>query len=64
MAEKLEERLQTLDELFNYNSKVSKACSMGIIIDVTSAYFDEERSHYIKRLKIIDSTKPTFLVLG
>ncbi len=62
MAEKQEEKLQTLDELFNYNSKVQKACSLGLIIDVTSSYYDEEREHYIKRLKIIDSsfnmTKP------
>lgn len=62
MAEKQEEKLQTLDELFNYNNKVTKACSMGVIIDATSAYYDDERGHYIKRLKIIDSsfnmTKP------
>lgn len=29
---------------------------MGLIIDVTSPYYDEERSHYIKRIKIIDSS--------
>jgi hypothetical protein len=40
MAEKQEEKLQTLDELFNHNTKVAKACSMGVIIDVTSAYYD------------------------
>lgn len=56
MAEKQEEKLQTLDELFNYNAKVTKACSLGLIIDVTSSYFDEDRGHYIKRLKIIDSS--------
>jgi hypothetical protein len=62
MTEKQEEKLQTLDELFNYNAKVSKACSMGVIIDATSHYYDEDKGHYIKRLKIIDSsfnmTKP------
>lgn len=35
---------------------------MGIIIDATSFYYDEDKGHYIKRLKIIDSsfnmTKP------
>lgn len=35
---------------------------MGLIIDATSAYYDDEHAHYIKRLKIIDSsfnmTKP------
>lgn len=62
MAEKQEEKLQTLDQLFNYNAKVTKACSMGIIIDATSHYYEEEKGHYIKRLKIIDAsfnmTKP------
>jgi hypothetical protein len=62
MAEKQEEKLQTLDELFNYNAKVTKACTMGIVIDATSHYYDEDKGHYIKRLKIIDSsfnmTKP------
>ena len=56
MTEKAEERLQTLDELFNHNAKVSKACTMGVIIDATNAYYDDERGHYIKRLKIIDSS--------
>jgi len=56
MAEKQEEKLQTLDELFNYNAKVSKACTLGLIIDATSPYYDEERSHYIKRIKVIDSS--------
>ena len=56
MAEKQEDRLQTLDELFNYNSKTTKACSMGIVIDATSSYYDDEKGHYIKRLKIIDSS--------
>jgi hypothetical protein len=54
--------LQTLDELFNHNAKVAKACTMGVIIDATNAYFDEDKAHFIKRLKIIDSsfnmTKP------
>lgn len=35
---------------------------MGIIIDATSHYYEEEKGHYIKRLKIIDAsfnmTKP------
>lgn len=35
---------------------------MGIIIDATSHYYDEDKGHYIKRLKIIDPsfnmTKP------
>jgi hypothetical protein len=56
MIEKQEERLQTLDELFNHNAKVTKACTMGVIIDATSAYYDEDKAHYIKRLKIIDSS--------
>lgn len=35
---------------------------MGVVIDSTSFYYDEDKAHYIKRLKIIDSsfnmTKP------
>ena len=27
---------------------------MGIIIDITSPYLDEDKGHYIKRIKIID----------
>ena len=29
---------------------------MGLIIDATSSYYDEEHGHYLKRLKIIDSS--------
>lgn len=41
---------------------MTKACTIGVIIDATSHYYEEEKGHYIKRLKIIDSsfnmTKP------
>ena len=29
---------------------------MGLVIDATSSYYDEEHGHYLKRLKIIDSS--------
>lgn len=56
MAEKVDEKLRTLDELFNMNAKVPKACTMGVVIDSTGHYFEEQKGHYIKRLKIIDAS--------
>jgi hypothetical protein len=40
MSVKQEDQLQTLDELFNTHSIIHKACTLGLIIDSTNAYFD------------------------
>jgi hypothetical protein len=38
---------------------IPKACTIGIIIDSTSAYFDEAKLKYVKKIKLVDHTYNT-----
>lgn len=33
-----------------------KACTIGIIIDSTNAYFDEAKTKFVKKIKLVDDT--------
>ncbi len=55
MALRKDEQLRTLDELF-IEGHVEKACTLGIIIDSTEAYFDHEHKKFVKKIKIIDES--------
>lgn len=35
---------------------VKKACTLGVIIDSTNAYFDYKENKYVKKIKIIDES--------
>lgn len=35
---------------------VKKACTLGVIIDSTTAYFDYKENKYVKKIKIIDES--------
>jgi hypothetical protein len=35
---------------------VPKACTIGIIIDSTNAYFDEAKTKFVKKIKLVDDT--------
>jgi hypothetical protein len=38
---------------------VAKACTLGVIIDATNAYFDEFKNRFVKKIKIIDESLNT-----
>lgn len=38
---------------------ISKACTVGVIIDATNAYFDEAKTKYVKKIKLVDDTYNT-----
>jgi len=38
---------------------VKKACTLGAIIDSTTAYFDYKENKYVKKIKIIDESMNT-----
>lgn len=38
---------------------VKKACTLGVIIDATTAYFDYKENKYVKKIKIIDESMNT-----
>jgi hypothetical protein len=35
---------------------VGKACTVGVVIDATRAYFDETKSKFVKKIKLVDDT--------
>ena len=49
-----EDKLQTIQELYNYPENTNKACTVGFVIDATNAYFDEKKIKYVKKIKLID----------
>lgn len=38
---------------------VKKACTLGTIIDSTTAYYDHKENKYVKKIKIIDESMNT-----
>lgn len=50
--------LQSLDHLLAQEN-VKKACTLGVIIDCTNAYFDYKENKYVKKIKIIDESMNT-----
>lgn len=40
MPKKIEDQLQTLEELFQHPGRIAKACALGLIIDATNAFYD------------------------
>ena len=59
MAVRKEEQLRTIQELSDQNTALPKACTAGVVIDATSAYFDENQTRYVKKLKLVDDTYNT-----
>lgn len=59
MAVRAEDRLQTIEELSLIPQSIPKACTLGLIIDSTSAYFDESKIKYVKKIKVVDDTYNT-----
>lgn len=59
MSIREEDRLQTIEELNSRSVSIPKACTLGVVIDATSAYFDESKQKYIKKIKLIDETYNT-----
>lgn len=59
MSVREEDQLQTIEELSARSQSIPKACSLGLIIDATSAYFDEQKQKYIKKIKLVDDTYNT-----
>ena len=58
MPIRAEDQLQSLDNLLT-QSPLKKACTLGTIIDSTSAYFDYKENKYVKKIKIIDQSMNT-----
>ena len=58
MTTRQEDLLQTLDQLLSQQN-VKKACTLGIIIDSTNAYFDHKENKYVKKIKIVDESMNT-----
>ena len=59
MSIREEDQLQTIEELSARSQKVPKACTLGLIIDSTNAYFDEQKQKFIKKIKLVDDTYNT-----
>jgi hypothetical protein len=59
MSIRQEDRLQTIEELSYVPQSISKACTVGVIIDATNAYFDESKTKYVKKIKLVDDTYNT-----
>jgi hypothetical protein len=59
MSIREEDQLQTIEELNSRSVSVPKACTLGLIIDATSAYFDESKQKYIKKIKLVDESYNT-----
>lgn len=59
MSIREEDQLQTIEELNARSQSIAKACTVGLIIDSTSAYFDESKQKYIKKIKLVDETYNT-----
>ncbi len=58
MSTRQEDLLQTLDQLLSQQN-LNKACTLGIIIDSTNAYFDHKENSYVKKIKVIDESMNT-----
>jgi len=59
MSVREEDQLQTIEELNARSQSIPKACSLGLIIDSTNAYFDEQKQKFIKKIKLVDESYNT-----
>ena len=59
MSIREEDQLQTIEELNARSQSIPKACSLGLIIDSTNAYFDEQKQKFIKKIKLVDESYNT-----
>jgi hypothetical protein len=59
MSIRAEDRLQTIEELSYLPQSIPKACTLGVIIDATSAYHDEAKNKFVKKIKLVDDTYNT-----
>lgn len=59
MAIREEDQLQSIEELNARAQSVSKACTLGMIIDSTNAYYDESKHKFIKKIKLVDESYNT-----
>lgn len=59
MSVREEDQLQSIEELNARSQSIGKACSLGLIIDSTNAYFDEQKQKFIKKIKLVDDTYNT-----
>lgn len=55
MGSRAEEQLKTLDQLLAEQS-VKKACTIGLIIDSSNAYYDHKEKMFVRKIKIIDES--------
>lgn len=56
MSVRKEDQLQTISDLSAHTQSIPKACTVGIIVDSTNAYFDEAKIKYVKKIKLVDDT--------
>lgn len=54
MSVREEDQLQTIEELNARSQSIAKACTAGVIIDATNAYFDDSKQKFIKKIKLVD----------
>ena len=59
MSVRKEDQLRTIEELSEQNTSIPKACTAGVVIDATNAYFEENHHRFVKKLKIVDDTYNT-----
>lgn len=59
MSIREEDQLQSIEELNSRSQSIPKACTAGVVIDATSAYFDESKQKFIKKIKLVDETYNT-----
>lgn len=59
MSIRAEDRLQTIEELSYVPQSIPKACTVGVVIDSTNAYFEETKNKYVKKIKLVDDTYNT-----
>ena len=49
-----EDQLRTIEDINAKSVSVPKACTVGLIIDATNAYFDESKQKFLKKIKLVD----------
>jgi hypothetical protein len=56
MAMRVQDQLQSIEELSAHGSSIPKACTVGVVIDATNAYFDEGKTKFVKKIKLVDDS--------
>ena len=59
MSVRKDEVLHTIDELSKHANSIPKACTLGVVIDATNAYFDDSKARFVKKVKLVDDTYNT-----